>query len=559
MVRSLFLPTASGQYESPALNEKLYFHFRGFTKIENLDSYTQVRALWLEGNGIRKIEGLDNLKQLQCLEIQNLDSCTKLVMLDLSHNCIRRVQGLSSLPHLNNIKLAYNAFETLDDIRGLAECRALTNLDLSHNCIEIGDSSKSRRFATTSAPVRGGANLVESNSEAACTSTSDAETNEDRNDSDWLEDFVKLLRQLPGLTCLYFHGNPVIRKLPYYRKRIIAALPGLRYLDDRPVKALERNASEAWVKGGKEAETAAIRQFKDAEKLQFNSYLEDFRNMQNKYRENVRRALDRIAKEEERRAQMAANSGEGILTAPTGARLWTQEEQKHEIARADAVRRRWLRAADAELRAIEMPRTATEPTASGRNDPRDVVAAAAEGSRQVSGTTFLRRLQRAASDEAVAPSLLGVEHEVPTSVGAPTDSDDPATSVDDCGHVVDAALPGGFDELPSLASDGARPLILSETCHFVAEDQNGVAVRDRKGSENSVFETWKQSSHGGQMRLAEFDAPRNPGRRNPPSAGGGARENVSLLNDESASTGATVLGTGGAQEEKHEFCFGRMD
>jgi hypothetical protein len=30
-------------------------------------------------------------------------------------------------------------------------------------------------------------------------------------------------------------GNPVVKLIKYYRKTVIAALPDLRYLDDRPV------------------------------------------------------------------------------------------------------------------------------------------------------------------------------------------------------------------------------------------------------------------------------------------------------------------------------------
>jgi len=57
----------NGQFETPYLNDTLYLHFKGFKKIECLEKYTHLKSIWLESNGLCKIEGLDHQKRLRML------------------------------------------------------------------------------------------------------------------------------------------------------------------------------------------------------------------------------------------------------------------------------------------------------------------------------------------------------------------------------------------------------------------------------------------------------------------------------------------------------------
>lgn len=49
----------NGQYENPKLNDNLFLQYKGFKKIQALDKYINLKALWIDCNGIEKLEGLD--------------------------------------------------------------------------------------------------------------------------------------------------------------------------------------------------------------------------------------------------------------------------------------------------------------------------------------------------------------------------------------------------------------------------------------------------------------------------------------------------------------------
>lgn len=61
---------------------------------------------------------------------------------------------------------------------------------------------------------------------------------------------------MPNLKVLYLQGNDVTNKIKNYRKTIIARLPELKYLDDRPVFEDDRRNAEAFSRGGIEEERA---------------------------------------------------------------------------------------------------------------------------------------------------------------------------------------------------------------------------------------------------------------------------------------------------------------
>ena len=206
---------ASGLYVTPSLNEKLFVHHKGFIKIQNLHEYVNLKALYLDHNSIQKIENLHMLKSLRCLylhnnqieRIENLEELQQLTILNVSHNRIRKIENLQNLSKLQNLNVSYNALTDSGAIKHLSEYHSITTLDLSYNPIKYSD------------------------------------------------DLMTIFTAMKGLICLYLKDNPLRRDFVNYRKVMIASIPNLTYLDERPVYDEEKRLAKAFQEGGQEGES----------------------------------------------------------------------------------------------------------------------------------------------------------------------------------------------------------------------------------------------------------------------------------------------------------------
>jgi dynein assembly factor 1 len=231
-------------YPVHELNEFLYLHFKGFSKIENLETFTNLKALYLEGNKISKIENLDCLINLTSLflhentiqKIEGLDKLINLTNLNLSDNLIKKIEGISNLINLTDFLIKRNriGFNGLEDLKGLLEGgKELRVLDISDNYIKEE-------------------NIVD-----------------------------EILSKIPNLKVLYLSGNECTRKIPNYRKTLIGKINKLTYIDNKPIFDDEKRFALAFCKGGFEEEKKEREKAKKEKKEKEEKRLEEFSKFYN--------------------------------------------------------------------------------------------------------------------------------------------------------------------------------------------------------------------------------------------------------------------------------------
>ena len=81
---------------------------------------------------------------------------------------------------------------------------------------------------------------------------------------------------MPNLGVLQCKGNSFRDAIPNYRKTLVARLPNLKYLDERPVTEDERRRAEAFAEGQLPAEREVIKLLKKEKEVFRNANLEEF-------------------------------------------------------------------------------------------------------------------------------------------------------------------------------------------------------------------------------------------------------------------------------------------
>ena len=248
-----------------------------------LEHNTLLRSLFMQENLIKKIEGLDTLKDLTIFNVND--------------NLIDKVDGLDQLPKLSTFYAKRNKLgrykvdgeiNNIAALKGLLDCPSISCLDISDNYLDD--------------PA-----IVE-----------------------------EILMKMPNLGVIYSQGNDFQKKISSYRKVLIAKIPTLKFVDDRPVFPEDRRRAEAYARGGIEEERKEMKLIKKEKEAKHWANHDAFLLMVKKAKEEKKDAEEK--KEEKTKTMkemMAAARAEKELSkkkkeaGEKGEIIETQEDTKN--------------------------------------------------------------------------------------------------------------------------------------------------------------------------------------------------------------------------------------
>lgn len=235
------------QYSTPHLNTRLYLASKGFQKIQNLEEYVNVRALYLNDNVILRIENLAPLKHLKCLFLQN--------------NYIQKIEGFDTLINVETLNLSHNQIERIENLENMF---SLSNLDLSCNKLTEKSNFSALKTNTNLTTLNLAANSINHEEESV----------------------IEELKCIETLKVVYLKQNGIVAEIKNYRKRIIHELPSLVYLDERPVGGDERKLATGFITGGKQGEMKARELIAEEREKSHKAYLFEIKEARAKFQKH---------------------------------------------------------------------------------------------------------------------------------------------------------------------------------------------------------------------------------------------------------------------------------
>ncbi|KAG5953222.1 hypothetical protein E4U13_006794 [Claviceps humidiphila] len=207
--------------------------FNKIKHIKNIGHLTELKDLFLVANKISRIEGLDGCENLTSLELgsnrirelKNLGNLKNLEELWVAKNKITELTGLGGLPKIRLLSIQSNRIR---DLSPLQEIPGLEELYISHNMLEslegIQDNVGLKIVDISNNQVRGLKGLENlANLEELWASY---------NQIGDFNEVEKMLRNKNDLTTVYFEGNPLqLRGPALYRNKVRLALPQVKQID----------------------------------------------------------------------------------------------------------------------------------------------------------------------------------------------------------------------------------------------------------------------------------------------------------------------------------------